>query len=162
MKKRNLVLFGTAATLSLALAGSIGAVTASAATVTGPTSSGTAQVTYSQDSSWTIEIPDTLVVGTPQQITASDVNIAGDALTITVSSENEFNLKNGGESIAYELKVAAQEDGLEEAEALRDGGTVLSVSGTTGSTYIGAYVEGNPSTGGEAYTDTLTFTIAES
>lgn len=164
MKKRNLVLFGTAATLSLAIAGSIGAVTVSATSVTNPTTTGSAEVTYSAESTWTIEIPETITVGTPTQITASGVNTVNGSLTITVSSANSFNLKDESEEITipYELKVAEAEGGLGAAQKLTEGGTVLTVSGASGSTYIGAYVTGNPSTGGEECTDTLTFTIAES
>lgn len=161
-KKKNFLLLG-AGMLSLAVAGSVGAITASAATISGPTDTGTATVTYTENSGWTIQIPETITVNTPAQIQASDVNIAGDSLVITVNSKNNFKLKNEGETdeIGYTLKVAAQQDGLTEAGALTQNGTVLTVTGDSGSTYIGAYVDGNPSTAGEAYTDTLTFTIAE-
>lgn len=160
MKKRNLVLFGTTAMLSLAIAGTIGAVTASAATVTG--NEGTSKVSYTQESSWSITIPDNIVVGTPVQIEASDVNTVG-GLTITVNSKNTFKLKNeaGDDELDYELKIATSQEGLTEATALEQNGEVLNVIGDSGSTWIGAYVANDPSTGGEEYTDTLTFTIAE-
>lgn len=163
--KKNVTLLGVGAALCLATAASLGAMSvgkASAAVVTGE--EGHATVTYENGSSWSVTIPDTITVGTPTQITASDVNTVN-GLTITVSSENEFTLQNeGGANIPYELKIADEENGLTDAVALSQNGTVLTVDGgenQSNSIYIGAYVESDHVTGEEPATDTLTFTIAE-
>ena len=70
-------------------------------------------------------------------------------------------MKNGAKSIDYTLKAAADEGSLAEAEDLANNGEVLTVaSGSTeGSASIKGDVEGNPSTGGHEYSDTLTFTV---
>lgn len=165
MKKRNLVLFGTTAMLSLAIAGTIGAVTASAATITNPSTTGQTTVSYQQDSSWTVSIPDSLTVNaSDQQITVSSANTPN-GFTITVNSAHEFKLTNeAGASIDYQLKIAETGEGLGEGTVVHQGGTVLTVSEgneQSASTYIGAYVSGSPATGENPATDTLTFTIAE-
>ncbi len=166
MKKRNLVLFGSAAMLSLALAGSIGAVTAFADQTlsSGGTTSGQTTVTYTQADSWTVTIPDTINIASPDaandKVSATNVKIAeGDKLTVTVTSKNGWHLKQGdtGTGLEYELKA-------DSGEALTDGGTVLTVEAgtTTGEAALTATLKGtasNYSTGNEAYTDELTFNV---
>lgn len=162
MKK--VTLLGVGAALCLATAASFGAMSISKASATSVTgNSGNATVSYTLESSWTIEIPETITVNSPVQITASANTVNG--LTITVESENEFKLTNSkGASIDYELKVANSSEELGAASKLEQNGTVLTVtagSEQSANTYIGAYVDGSPVTGSEAATDTLTFTITE-
>lgn len=166
LTKKKMAIFGLGAALCLAPAALFGAMPkASAASVSSPSTSGTATVTYSQASSWTVEIPDTIQVGeATAQIIASNVNtIKG--LEITVESTNSFKLTNDkGANISYTLKVAESGEELGTGTQVNNKGTVLTVDGGSeqgASTYIGAYVDGSPVTGSEAATDTLTFTIKE-
>lgn len=167
--KKNVTLLGVGAALCLATAASLGAMSvgkASAESITNPATQGESTVTYTNGSSWTVEIPDSITVNaTNAQISASDVNTPN-GLDITVSSENGFTLKNEKLSagIPYTLKVAEESEQLGEGTQISEGGTVLTVSGgseQSASTYVGAYVDGSPITGSEAATDTLTFTIVE-
>ncbi len=171
MKKRNLVLFGSAAMLSLVLAGSIGAVTAFADQTlsSGGTTEGTVQITYQQDNAWTVTIPDSMVIGTAAKVSASDVSIENSTtLKVTVSSDNYsggWKLKSdngsGDKTIDYTLKAASDESGLTSAPALEDNGTVLEVkAGTvTGEASIKGEVSGSPATGEDPYSDTLNFSV---
>ncbi len=171
MKKRNLVLFGSAAMLSLALAGSIGAVTAFADQTLSPggSTSGEVQITYHQDNTWTVTIPDSMVIGTAAKVSASDVSIKnGTTLKVTVSSDNYsggWKLKSdngsGDKSIDYTLKAATTEGELESASPLEDNGTVLEVKvgETEGNASIIGEVSGTPATGEDTYSDTLTFSV---
>ena len=165
MKKRNLVLFGTAATLSLALAGSIGAISASAATINqGDQSDNKTTVTYSVNDAWTVQIPDSIEIGGDTgTVEASGVKIEKNKnLKVTVHSKNEWKVKSGdeGTELAYELKA-------DESKVAQDG-EVLSVAAgaTTGSATLTATLDttadensANYSTGGASYTDELTFTV---
>ena len=165
MKKRNLVLFGTAATLSLALAGSIGAVTASAdqsITNAGPTT-GSVEITYAQADAWTVSIPDSMTVGTAAKVSASNVNIVdGSTLKVTLTGTDGAGWKlteeSGDKTIEYTVKKG---DNSEQNTSVNRGDAVLEVqsSATEGEAYIKAEVEGNKSTGGKNYKDTLTFTV---
>lgn len=168
MKKRNLALLGTAAMLSLALAGTFGTVTASAKTIsdTDP-SPQTVPVTYNVADTWTVTVPESITIdgGTwtgSGTVSASDVRIEKNTkLTVKVESENEWKLKDKthtGNEIAYELKANG------EAFTSKDGNEVLAVEAgnASGSQVLTATVkeeEQKYSTGGEAYEDQLTFTV---
>lgn len=167
MKKRNLVLLGSAAALALAIGGSVGAVvTASAATeITNGSGGATTTVTYSQDNEWKVTVPESLTVGgAPGEVKAEGVKIEqGTTLDVTVSSENGWKVQDSeGHSIDYELKSTG---GDSSDTALEDGGTVLSVTAGNegGSANLTATLkEGseNYSTGSDPYTDTLTFSVS--
>lgn len=164
MKKKNLVLLSSAAMLSLALAGSIGtAVVASAATeVTNGNGGNSTTVTYTVADSWKITVPESITVGGDGgTIKAEDVKIKpGDELNVTVSSTNEWKVQKDAEhQIEYELKT-----GKNSGSALGNGDKVLTVeAGSDGDqdTLTATVKSGseNYSTGGEAYTDMLTFTV---
>lgn len=168
MKKKNLVLMGSAAVLSLALAGSIGAVVvASAADITsGGSNTQTVEVTYSVNNSWTVSIPGSIVVGNDgasQKVKASDVLIGeGQSLKVTVSSGNEWKLKGSGSvEFGYELKV----DGTVYSDSVLtvNAGTTESVEKILTANLKGDDANaGKYSTNGESYTDELTFTVTVS
>ena len=163
MKKKNLVLLGSAAMLSLALAGSVGAfVTASATDLTSSgEDTGSTTVTYTVADSWTVTIPETITVGSEgEDVVAKDVVIEqGKKLKVSVSSENSWQVQDesGENGFIYQLK-AGEEVITNE---------VLSVdAGTTGETKKNLKAElndpdkvGKYSTGGVAYDDTLTFSV---
>lgn len=164
-KKKNFLLLG-AGMLSLAVAGSVGAITASAAGLSSTgDDSGTVQISYTKADAWSVTLPQSMTIGTAAEISASGVDIeAGKSLKVKVTSNNYsegWKLKKGESSIGYELKAAADENALAQAENLENNGEVLSVAaGTaTGKASIKGEISGSPSTGGEAYTDTLTFTV---
>lgn len=162
MKKKNLVLLGSAAMLSLALAGSIGtAVVASAATeVTNGNGGSSTTVTYTVADSWKITVPESITVGGDGgTIKAEDVKIVpGNELNVTVTSTNSWKVQKDAEhQIEYELKVGS-------GSALSNGDKVLTVEAGSdgGQDTLTATVKSgseNYSTGGEAYTDTLTFEV---
>ncbi len=163
MKKRNLVLFGTVATLSLALAGSIGTVAASAAEIDqGDQSNNKTTVTYTAADSWTVTIPDTIDIASPNgdndKVSASGVKIEeGKELNVTVTSKNNWHLKNGdtGTGLEYELKA--------DGSALTENKVLSVAAGTDGDeAALTAELKNadNYSTGGKAYTDELTFTVS--
>ncbi len=167
MKKKNLVLLGSAALLSLALAGTIGTVAIASAAEINQDSGDPIQttVTYSVDTTWKLTIPESITVGdeTGGTVTASDVVIEqGKQFKVTVSSGNGWKVTGGSQSIDYDLKVD------ESPDALTDGGEVLTVeagnkegdSATLKATLKNAD-DAKYSTGGEAYTDTLTFTVTD-
>lgn len=166
-KKKHFLLLG-AGVLSLAVAGSVGAISASAEPLTLTSTgehNGTVQISYTKADAWSVTLPESMTIGTAAEISASNVDIeAGKSLKVKVTSDNYnegWKLKKGESSIDYTLKAAATEGALTEAENLEDNGEVLSVAaGTaTGKASIKGEISGNPSTGGEAYTDTLTFTV---
>lgn len=166
MKKKNLVLMGSAAMLSLALAGSIGAVVIASAASLDEKNHESAQttVTYTVNTTWKLEIPDSITVGDTAggTVSASEVVIEqGKQFKVTVSSTNGWKVQGGSQSIDYNLKVG------DSSDALINGGEVLTLDAGTqsGSATLKASLknadDGKYSTGGEAYTDTLTFTITD-
>ncbi len=165
MKKRNFALLSTAAMLSLALAGSIGAVvTASASEITQDSKDPiTTTVTYNVDTTWKLTIPESIVVeGEEATVSASDVTIEkGETFKVTVASANEWKVESGEQSLDYDLKV---NDG---PDALTNGGEVLSLDAGTqeGSATLKATLDNEDekkySTGGKEYEDTLTFTVSD-
>ena len=163
MKKKNLVLLGATAMLSLALAGSLGAVNVASAETKVDNGKGasTTTVTYSAEDAWKVTIPETITIGgqDPITVSASEVKIEkGKKLKVTVSSANGWKVKSGDKELDYELKKGGTTLDNDSNN------TVLEVeAGTpTGSETLTANMKdtaANYSTGGESYTDTLTFTV---
>lgn len=171
MKKKKLALISSAAILSLALAGTIGVVAASADTITnGGDNTAQTTVTYSVGNTWTVEIPNSIVLNSSEKTTAEvkarDVVIEqGQTLSVTVSSTNNWRVENGGNGFDYTLK---SDKATSASEALNNSSnnTVLTVTaGTVGETTANLTAEltdankGKYSTGGKSYEDTLTFTV---
>ena len=166
MKKKHAILFGSTAMLTLALAGSVGAVAASAAEITHESEQNNTKVTisYQADEEWSVTIPDTITIGTAADVSASGVKLAqGNSLQVKVSSENYssgWKLKSGEKSIDYKLQAGADEGALSDLE---NNGIVLEVKQSegqdNGSAKIKATVDGDPVTGETPYTDELTFTV---
>ena len=168
MKKKNLVLLGSAALLSLALAGTIGTVAVASADTKVDNGNGeaTTTVTYTVANSWEVTIPETITVGGDEaEVKAENVHIEKDTtLHVNVTSSNGWAVQNetGDKSIEYDLKIVDGDD-----TALTDGKSVLDVeAGTTegGSAKLKATLK-NPddakySTGGDAYEDELTFEVS--
>lgn len=160
MKKRNLVLLGTAAVLALSVAGTIGTVAVASAATSIDNGSGeaTTKVTYQVADAWEITIPDTLVVGgAGGKVEAKNVKIEpGKTLTVTASSANTWHVKeNGtdGTGIEYELKV--------EGKTYSDHVLEVTAGEATGEANLTATVKednnANYSTGNKEYSDTITF-----
>ena len=164
----SLVVLVAAAILAIALVITFNANgTAFAADITsGGGTTGETTVTYTVQDTWKVTIPETIDLagdGTGT-VEASGVKIEkGKNLTVTVTSQNDWELFEGGEKgtpgdgIKYELK--------KEGTKLNDGDNVLEVAaGTDGisqklTAEITEYKKDNLSTGGKAYEDTLTFTV---
>lgn len=147
--------------LSLALAGSIGAVVASAATIDQDSEPATGQttVTYSVSDSWEVTIPETIVVnGAGGNVTVSKVVIEqGKQLAVTVESTNDWKVQDAeGNGFTYELK---------SGEDVISSGVLTVAAGTETETTKTLTAElndsngGKYSTGGETYEETLTFTV---
>ena len=165
--KKNVTLLGVGAALCLATAASLGAMSvgkASAAELSNDgENSGTTTVTYTAGDEWTVTIPDTINIAAPSEdtdkVVASGVKIgAEETLTVTVESTNGWELRKAGQEeggLKYTLKANG-------GEALTNGGTVLTVTSSANNgeaTLAAELTGGNVSTGGEAYTDTLTFDV---
>ncbi len=165
MKKRNLVLFGSAAMLSLALAGSLGTFAVASAEEINQSSdpkTGTTPVTYTKQDSWSVTIPESITIGGEGgTVEASGVVIEdGKALKVTVSSTNNWYVKTEGKTgFKYKLKAGG-------TEITSESNTVLTVDAGTPTESVELTAEindstaENKSTGGNAYTDTLTFSVA--
>lgn len=172
MKKKKLALISSAAILSLALAGTIGVISASADTLNQdtPDHNGTTTVKYSVADSWTVTIPEEIIINgvNTGDVTAKDVVIEkGTNLNVTVHSANNFKVKGTVKTeneYAYQLKkdgsVLTQDGnvltvaaGSEEAAKEADG-----VSATLTAELNDAEA-GKYSTGTDTYEDTLTFTV---
>ncbi len=164
MKKKHAILFGSTAMLTLALAGSVGAVAASADTDLGPSSTTTTvEITYNVADSWKVTIPASITIGEAAKISATDVYIAdGSTLKVTLKGVDEsgWKLKEASTSktIDYTVKKGDEQNTQETTVNVND--SILEVTGgeTKKDSYIKAEVEGNKSTGGKDYKDTLTFT----
>lgn len=163
MKKRNLVLFGTTAMLSLALAGTIGAVTASATEITQGTEGrkGTTTVTYSVSDSWSVTIPESIVVGgAGGDVVVKDVVIKeGNQLKVTVASAHSWKVQDeAGHGFTYQLKADGSEVITGDVLAV-DAGTTEEQKKSLTAELNDPTNSGKYSTGGESYSDTLTFTV---
>lgn len=157
---------GPGSSPGVTVAGSIGAVvTASAASLDEKNhDSAQTTVTYSVDTTWKLTIPDSITVGDTAggKVEASDVVIEkGKQFKVTVSSNGEWKVSGNGQSIEYDLKVD------DSSDALTNGGEVLTLDAGTqsGEATLKASLknadDGKYSTGGDTYTDTLTFTITD-
>lgn len=165
-KKKHFLLLG-AGVLSLAVAGSVGAISASAAEDKTLSKDGTTATTvdieYSANDTWTVTIPGEITVGQAAHIQASNVNIAdGSTLSVTLKGKDESGWKltedQGTKTIDYTVKKGASQDTQETVVNVN--GSILDVTAgqNSGESYIKVEVEGNKSTGGKTYKDTLTFT----
>lgn len=104
-KKKNFLLLG-AGVLSLAVAGSVGAISASAAEITQASPTGSTTVTYEVAETWTVNTPDTLTVGGEAgSIKAVGTLNEGNTLEVTATSGN--NWKVGG--VSYKLTCDGKE-----------------------------------------------------
>ena len=159
-KKKNFLLLG-AGVLSLAVAGSVGAISASAAEDKTLSKDGTTATTvdieYSANDTWTVTIPGEITVGQAAHIQASNVNIAdGSTLSVTLKGKDESGWKLT-EDQGTKTKGASQDT---QETVVNVNGSILDVTAgqNSGESYIKVEVEGNKSTGGKTYKDTLTFT----
>lgn len=163
-KKKHFLLLG-AGMLSLAVAGSVGAITASAAEDKTLSKDGTTTTTvdieYSANDTWTVTIPGEITVGQAAHIQASDVNVAaGSKLSVTLKGTDSSNwvlTEDGGEGkINYTVKKGTSQDTQDTAVNVNDSVLDVKSGSSSGESYI--KVEANKSTGGKTYKDTLTFT----
>ena len=169
--KKQIALLSAGALLSMAVAGTVGAMafrTASAQTISSSdTSDKTLELTYMQQSTWTVTLPDSITMGTAAEVSASGNMAEGETLTVTVKGTDESAWKltedAGSKTIEYKLRKG---DSAENVETDVDvNGEVLKVAGidgeqtASGKAYIKAEVEGSKSTGGKTYKDTLTFHV---
>ena len=163
-KKKNFLLLG-AGVLSLAVAGSVGAISASADTNLNPQEAQTSvEITYQQADSWKVTIPGTITVGEAAHIQASDVNLAEGTLTVKLKGTDESGWKltedQGDGTINYTVKKGASQDTQETVVNVNDSILDVTAGQNSGESYIKVEVEGNKSTGGKEYKDTLTFTAS--
>lgn len=159
-KKKNFLLLG-AGMLSLAVAGSVGAITASAAELNPGSSTTEVEITYQAADSWKVTIPGEITVGEAAHIQASNVNIAdGSTLSVTLKGKDVSGWKltedQGTKTIDYTVKKGDNQDAQETEVHVNDSILDVSSGATSGESYI--KVEANKSTGGKTYKDTLTFT----
>lgn len=168
MKKKNLVLMGAAAMLSMAIAGSVGVAVASAKDLTESSSSdATTTVTYTVDNTWKVTIPDEIEINAESgtgtgTVTASDVKIEkGTHLEVTVESANEYKLKNGSNELDYTLKKDETQLNDSSKEVLHvQAGTDNGDDSMTATLTAELTAESKKySTGNKEYSDTLTFTV---
>ena len=166
--KKQIALLSAGALLSMAVAGTVGAMafrTASADTITSAAGSDkTLELTYMQQSTWTVTLPESITMGVAAEVSASGNLAKGETLTVTVKGTDKSAWKltenEGSETMEYSLKKGTDSKNVNSEVAVN--GEVLTVTGTDGSevsgkAYIKAEVEGNKSTGGKTYKDTLTF-----
>lgn len=162
--KKQIAILGVGAALCLATAASFGAMSigkASAAELNQSSGKTDVEITYNVSDSWKVTIPETITMGVAAHIEATDVNIADGTLKVTVTGKGtgkwELTEDGGSKKIEYSVKKGTTEG--EQNDVVSAGGSILEVaSGTTsGEAYIKAEVEGNKSTGGKNYKDTLTF-----
>lgn len=114
--------------------------------------SGSTTITYSADDSYVVTIPDSITVGTDATVSVSNVTLAqGYNLVVSVSSKNNWTLKNGDNTIGYTLKI--------DDSTIVNNGTVLTVkSGETASKTLKTTLSGAAMYSG-SYNDTLTFNL---
>ena len=164
--KKQIALLSAGALLSLGIAATAGGLTASAAE-TWKNGQSSTTVTFTQNNSWEIEIPASIDLSGEgvYDVKATGVDIEADkTLKVKVNSQNNWSVQGEeGGSMAYTLKAASDEDGLAAAGVVTQNGEVLSVAGsaTEGSAKLKAELTGGKkSTGGNAYTDILTFSTS--
>lgn len=164
-KKKHFLLLG-AGMLSLAVAGSVGAITASAEEKTlskGSDTTGTTTVSTIVDSKWTATFDDQITLNKQDgtgtiTFTFSDVKVDAEKhLSAKVKSANNWKLKSGEAEINYTFKKGTTD--LTEG----DGTFLDNIDGNSeelsAQLSIDADVENAKSSG--TYTDTLTFEVTE-
>lgn len=162
--KKNVTLLGVGAALCLATAASLGAMSvgkASAAEITSNGGTATVAIEYTTEDSWKVTIPESITIGTAAKIEATDVNIAeGETLKVTLkgTSQEKWELTEDGGSDKIEYTVKKGDSIDTQETTVNVGDAVLEVTSGNKESYIKAEVEGNKSTGGKTYKDTLTFT----
>ena len=121
------------------------------------TDSGSVDVTYTSQITYTITIPDSMIIGQDATVSVSDVVIGADqGLTITVSSSqynDGWQLTDGKNNIGYTLKNKAT------YEDITNNGTVLyTTAGTNADVTLATAIKQSPIYSG-TFTDTLTFSV---
>ena len=119
--------------------------------------SGSVTVTYTSEVTYTVTIPDSMTIGTPAEVSVSDVTIGADqGLSVTVSSDqyNEgWQLTDGTNNVGYTLKIGNSYDDL------ANGGEVLyATAGENVTTTLNTVLKASPIYSG-TFTDTLTFSV---
>lgn len=133
-------------------------VTAFAADIKQDTANKTGDVTieYTQSESYVVIIPDSMTVGTDATVEVNDIVIGyNKQLTVSVSSQNEWKLKNNDDGLGYTLHIG-------ETGVTSTNNTVLTAaSGDTASKTLSVTIDPNqsPKYAGN-YTDTLTFNVS--
>ena len=168
LTKKKVALLGVGAALCLATAATFGTMSIDKAfaepkTLQPGSTTANVEITYSVDDAWTVTIPESITVGGEAvEVKAENVNIAsGKELNVTLkgSNESEWKLIGSGDPITYTVKKG---DNGSQTETVNPKDSILTVTDaqTSGSVYIKVETENTKSTGGEAYTDTLTFTVS--
>jgi threonine synthase len=134
----------------------------------------TAEVTatYQNTEGYTVTIPAAITVvgmndkAAPATVKAENVYIGtGENLTVSVSSNNNWSVKNSSQD-SYEYELKKQEtvgsETEESASKVDDNGKVLTVpaGNTGGSSDLSANLTVDSPTTSDAYTDNLTFTVS--
>lgn len=128
------------------------AVTVNAQTIT---ESGSVEVTYSVAHSYTVTIPDSMTIGTPTEVSVTNVVIGADqGVAVTVSS-TQYNagwqLSDGTNTVGYTLQIAGKD--------IENNGKILyTTAGEDATATLNTAVIKTPIYSGE-FTDTLTFKV---
>lgn len=117
---------------------------------------GSTDITYTATESYVVIIPESMTVGTTATVEADNILIGyNKQLTVSVSSQNEWKLKNNDDGLGYTLHIG-------ETGVTSTNNTVLTAaSGDTVSKTLSVTIDPNqsPKYAGN-YTDTLTFTVS--
>lgn len=141
------------------------AVPVSAGTLNKDTTSGTMDLSYTQESAYTVTIPDSIVFASPKEVKTASVSADGviidhgTTLKVTVTGQNYdsgwklADTKSGGDKLDYTFKAAnaAVSNGdsiLEVAAGTATGNTALEFTGPEAAKKSGVYK------------DTLTFNVS--
>lgn len=116
---------------------------------------GDVTIEYTQSESYVVIIPDSMTVGTDKTVEADNIVIGyGKQLTVSVSSKNNWTLKNNDDSLKYTLKIG-------DTAASTNNTVLTAVSGDTVSKTLSATLDDDQSAKYAGnYTDTLTFTVS--
>lgn len=119
--------------------------------------SGNVTVTYTFEDSYTVTIPDSMTIGTPANVSASDVRIGEDQVLNVIVSSAQYNdgwqLSNGTNTVEYTLKI-----GNSGANIDNNGIILSATAGEDVTSTLHTAVTEVPTYPGE-YTDTLTFSV---
>lgn len=159
MKKKTLALLSSTALLSLALAGTIGAVTVSAdqGLSNSETQTGSVEVQHTETAKWTATLSDGPVDnGGTITFEFTDVMTEADkTLKVTVTSSNSWKLKNSDKELEYDVKKGG--------DSIKGDGVILEeITGEseTKKAELTIEITGEAKYAG-TYSDTLTFTVSE-